>query len=53
MELVKETAEASACFIDSTLSSWELKAAKFQQAWGRVPHNERVAIDKQWEARVN
>ncbi|CAI7660753.1 unnamed protein product [Penicillium pancosmium] len=53
MELVQETAEASACFIDSTLSSSELQASKFQQAWSQVPHNERVAIDKQWEAYVN
>lgn len=52
MELVRETAEISADFIDSTLSSSELRASKFQQAWEQVPQHERIAIDKQWETHI-
>ncbi|KAL3440121.1 Alpha/beta hydrolase family-domain-containing protein [Aspergillus insuetus] len=52
MERVQESAQASADFINSTLASWETRTRQFQQAWGRVPHDERVSIDKQWEAHI-
>ncbi|GFF51774.1 peroxisomal membrane protein LPX1 [Aspergillus udagawae] len=52
MERVQESAHASADFIDSTLSSSEPRIGKFQKAWGRVPHDERTAIDKQWESHI-
>jgi hypothetical protein len=52
MECVQESAHASADFIDSTLSSSEARTRKFQKAWSRVPHDERTAIDKQWESHI-
>jgi uncharacterized protein YbcC (UPF0753/DUF2309 family) len=52
MERVQESAQASAEFIDSTLASWETRTRRFQQAWGHVPHDERVIIDKQWEEHI-
>ncbi|PYH29273.1 toxin biosynthesis protein [Aspergillus neoniger CBS 115656] len=53
MELVKETAEASAAFMDKRLSDWESRVATFRRAWEGVPHHERLSIDGQWERNIN
>lgn len=46
MELVKESAQASAEFIDSELSSWKSARVAFEKAWGSVSH------DDQWRAHM-
>lgn len=52
MELVQESAQASASFIDSQLSYWESQKQAFQKAWGGVPHEQRTSIDEQWRAHM-
>lgn len=52
MELVRESAEASADFIDSKLSSWESRASTFRKAWEQVPAHERLSIGRQWEEQI-
>ncbi|KAL1871479.1 hypothetical protein Plec18167_007039, partial [Paecilomyces lecythidis] len=52
MELVQETAEACVGFIDVRLSSWESRTTRFKKAWERVPHHERISVDKQWEEKI-
>ncbi|KAL2843371.1 Alpha/beta hydrolase family-domain-containing protein [Aspergillus pseudoustus] len=52
MERVRESAEASANFIHSEISSWESRTLEFQKAWGHIPHHERTSIDKQWESHI-
>ena len=52
MERVGETATASAEFIDSALSFQESKNSELQRAWGNVPHEDRISIDKQWESHI-
>lgn len=52
MELVQETAEVCAGFIDVRIASWQSRTAHFQQAWERVPHHERVSVGKQWEEKI-
>ncbi|KAI2904452.1 hypothetical protein CBS63078_5666 [Aspergillus niger] len=53
MELVRESAEASAAFIDKRLSDWESRVSTFRRAWERVPHQERLSVDQQWERHIN
>ncbi|KAL4914424.1 Alpha/beta hydrolase family-domain-containing protein [Aspergillus aurantiobrunneus] len=52
MELVRESADASAGFIHSRVSEWESGVKRFREAWGRVPHWKRVRIDEQWERNI-
>lgn len=52
MELVKESAEASADFIASAVSSWESRTSQFEAAWEQVPPGERAILDKQWESHI-
>ncbi|OJJ06090.1 hypothetical protein ASPVEDRAFT_45507 [Aspergillus versicolor CBS 583.65] len=52
MELVRESADVSADFIHSRVLEWESKVKGFHEAWGRVPHPERVKIDEQWEKHI-
>lgn len=52
MELVEESAKASADFIDSELSAWESRRGNFHRAWCRVPRYERTAIDDQWRGHI-
>ncbi|KAL3264411.1 hypothetical protein ABHI18_000819 [Aspergillus niger] len=53
MELVQESAEASAAFIDKRLSAWESRVLTFRRAWERVPHQEQLSVDQQWERHIN
>ncbi|GKZ35834.1 hypothetical protein AbraIFM66950_006632 [Aspergillus brasiliensis] len=53
MELVRESAEASAAFIDERLSDWESRIATFREAWERVPHRERLSVNGQWKRHIN
>ncbi|KGO39707.1 hypothetical protein PEX1_054560 [Penicillium expansum] len=52
MELVDESAQASADFIGSEMFRWKSRKSKFQKAWDQVPLDERVAIDEQWESHI-
>ncbi|KAJ5693156.1 hypothetical protein N7462_002579 [Penicillium macrosclerotiorum] len=52
MELVRESAQASADFIDTELSHWKSQTLKFQKAWGGISHEERTSIDEQWKAHM-
>ena len=52
MELVRESAEASAAFIDSRLSDWESRVSHYRKAWEGVPYHERVSIDEQWVKHI-
>lgn len=52
MELVRESADASADFIHSRVLEWESKVKGFHEAWGRIPHPERVKVDGQWEKHI-
>ncbi|KAL4782810.1 Alpha/beta hydrolase family-domain-containing protein [Aspergillus varians] len=52
MELVRESADACADFIHSRVSEWESGVRRFREAWGRIPHEESVMIDEQWEKHI-
>ncbi|RAH66006.1 alpha/beta hydrolase [Aspergillus aculeatinus CBS 121060] len=52
MERVRESAETSASFIAARLSAWELKVSRFREAWERVPHLDRISVDRQWEREI-
>lgn len=52
MELVRESAQASADFIDSELSCWESHSLAVRNAWGSVSHQDRTSIDEQWKAHM-
>ena len=52
MELVRESAQASADFIDSELSCWESHSLAVQNAWGSVSHQDRTSIDEQWKTHM-
>lgn len=52
MELVTETASASAQFIDRELSRWESRTLHFRNSWGKIPHRERTSIDEQWKKHI-
>jgi len=52
MELVEESAQASADFIDSEISSWASRRLAFQNAWSSVSHEERTNIDGQWKSHM-
>ncbi|KAF9884291.1 hypothetical protein FE257_001921 [Aspergillus nanangensis] len=53
MELVRESAEASASFIDAGLSAWESRVSDFRKGWERVPHQEQVNVGQQWEKHIS
>jgi len=52
MEMVRETAEVSAEFINSTISAWESQTSAFQRAWEQVPQHERGDVDEQWRRHL-
>ncbi|EAW09077.1 uncharacterized protein ACLA_078250 [Aspergillus clavatus NRRL 1] len=52
MELVKESAEASAAFLDARIFMWDSRVSQFRKAWGKVPHRERVRVDEQWKKHI-
>ncbi|KAJ5153716.1 uncharacterized protein N7500_009155 [Penicillium coprophilum] len=52
MELVHESAKASADFIASAVSAWEKRTSKFRKAWEQVSPDEQVRLDKQWERHI-
>ncbi|KAJ5085061.1 hypothetical protein N7532_009832 [Penicillium argentinense] len=52
MELVAESAHASADFIDSELTYWESQKLIFKKAWGSIPLAQRTNIDEQWKRHM-
>jgi pimeloyl-ACP methyl ester carboxylesterase len=52
MELVQESGKVSADFIGSELALWRARKARYLETWEKVPLQERVTIDKQWESHI-
>ncbi|KAL2822283.1 Alpha/beta hydrolase family-domain-containing protein [Aspergillus cavernicola] len=52
MELVRQSAQASADFMQSRLSDWGLGVKEFREAWGRVSYREQVSVDEQWTRHI-
>ncbi|KAL5362339.1 Alpha/beta hydrolase family-domain-containing protein [Aspergillus floccosus] len=52
MERVRESAQASADFINSELAYWESQKLMLQKAWGSIPRAQRTSIDEQWKRHM-
>lgn len=52
MELPQESAKSCASFIDAAVSFWNAEVSQYQDAWGKVPRDERNKIDEQWETHI-
>ncbi|CAG8183897.1 unnamed protein product [Penicillium salamii] len=52
MELPQESAKACTAFIDTALSYWTSESVRFLEAWERIPNDELIRIDTQWEDNI-
>ncbi|CAG8939933.1 unnamed protein product [Penicillium salamii] len=52
MELPQESAKACTAFIDTALSYWTSESVRFLEAWDKIPNDELIRIDTQWEDNI-
>lgn len=52
IELVRESAQASADFMNTEFSHWESQALALRKAWEGISHEQRTSIDGQWKTHM-